>query len=348
MRHWIFGLLLFIANPFVARAEPFERAEVTKAINVVSLLPRNIKAVPGDVVSGDSALKTGDNSRAELEFPDLTITRVGSNALFRFLAGGREMTLDGGTMLFSSPEGAGGGKVQAGAITAAVTGTDFLISRILGRIKVICLSGKVLVYFTANPKLRVVLKPGQMVDIPAGATKMPPIVTINLGALISTSVLINMGPLRSQPTLERNASNQQTSLLARFFPGVNDLLTQTGNQAAQMMTTQAGQTARLAGGGPPPPPPPAPPLLLRQLLLLRQRPLPRPHPPLHQPLLPRQRRLPHPRQPPLLRQRQPPRQRPAPAPAPAPEPPAPPPGKAGVPQRTRLYSCRAAESIRPR
>ena len=33
-------------------------------------------------------------------------------------------------MLFSSPKGSGGGKVQAGAITAAVTGTDFLISRI--------------------------------------------------------------------------------------------------------------------------------------------------------------------------------------------------------------------------
>ena len=132
MRRWIFGLLLCIANPLVVRAEPFERAEVTKAINIVSLLPRNTKAVPGDVVSGDSALKTGGNSRAELEFPDLTITRVGSNALFRFLAGRREITLDGGTLLFSSPEGAGGGKVQAGAITAAVTGTDFLISRIHG------------------------------------------------------------------------------------------------------------------------------------------------------------------------------------------------------------------------
>ena len=95
-----------------------------------------------------------------------------------------------------------------------------------------------------------------MVDIPAGATKMPPIVTINLGALISTSVLINMGPLRSQATLERNASNQKSSLLARFFPGVNDLLTQTGTQPTQVMTTQAGQTARLAGSGPPAPPPP--------------------------------------------------------------------------------------------
>ena len=197
MRRWIFGLLLCIANPLVGRAEPFERAQVTKAINIVSLLPRNTKAAPGDVVSGDSALKTGGNSRAELEFPDFTITRVGSNALFRFLAGKREIILDSGTLLFSSPEGAGGGKVQVGAITAAVTGTDFLISRIPElrerrsggaaihpgwRIKVICLTGKVLVYFTANPKLRVVLKPGQMVDIPAGATKMPPIVTINLGA----------------------------------------------------------------------------------------------------------------------------------------------------------------------
>ena len=34
MRRWIFGLLLCIANPLVGRAEPFERAQVTKAINI--------------------------------------------------------------------------------------------------------------------------------------------------------------------------------------------------------------------------------------------------------------------------------------------------------------------------
>ena len=201
-----------------ARGAAFERAEVTKAINIVSLLPRNTKAVRGDVVSGDSALKTGESSRAELEFPDLTITRVGSNALFRFLAGSREITLDGGTMLFSSPKGAGGGKVQVGAITAAVTGTDFLISRIAGRIKVICLTGKVLVYFTANPKLRVVLKPGQMVDIPAGATKMPPIVTINLRTLsphLSSSIWERFATKRHRP--ERQQSKEFPS--GEIFPG---------------------------------------------------------------------------------------------------------------------------------
>jgi hypothetical protein len=128
MRCWIFGLLLCVALLVSAESfKPYERAGVTKTINDVSVLPRKTKAVLGDVISGDLALKTGGNSRAELEFPDFTITRVGSNALFRFLAGQRQIILDGDTMLFSSPKG-GGGKVEAGAITAAVTGTDFLIS----------------------------------------------------------------------------------------------------------------------------------------------------------------------------------------------------------------------------
>jgi ferric-dicitrate binding protein FerR (iron transport regulator) len=168
MKRWIV-LFLWVAHSAALQAEPFEKAEVTRTVNLVSLLleMKSRPATLGDVVSGKTALKTGSDSRAELRFPDLTITRVGSNALFRFLAGGREMTLDGGTMLFSSPKGAGGGKVQAGAITAAVTGTDFLISYIkelttksrLGRVKVICLNGRVEVYFTAKPRIRVVLRP---------------------------------------------------------------------------------------------------------------------------------------------------------------------------------------------
>ena len=232
MRHWILGLLLCIANPFVARAEPFERAEVTKAINVVALLPRNIKAVPGDVVSGDSALKTGDNSRAELEFPDLTITRVGSNALFRFLAGRREMTLDGGTMLFSSPEGAGGGKVQAGAITAAVTGTDFLISYIenpgKGQGNLPERQGPGLFYGKSQD--------ARCADARADG-RYPSRGHENAAHHDDQSrgPYLHVHPYQngtaSEPAdLERNASNQQASLLARFFPGVNDLLTQTGNQ----------------------------------------------------------------------------------------------------------------------
>ena len=248
MRHWIFVLFVFVGYVATLWAEPFEQAEVTKTINLVSLLPQDVRAEPGDLVKGDTALKTGGNSRAELQFPDLTITRVGSNALFRFIAGTREMVLDSGTMLFSSPKGAGGGKVRAGAVTAAVSGSDFLISN-AGRVKVICLSHKVLVYFTANPKIRAVLLPGQMLDIVPGAEKkMPPIATINLETLVATSKLGEaggFGPFPNQTILAYNVNKQ-----GRGFVPANDPVPANVNLAAQ-----AAQTARsttVANNNPPP------------------------------------------------------------------------------------------------
>jgi hypothetical protein len=96
MRHWIFVPFVFAGYVATLWAELFNQAEVTKTVNLVSLLPQDTRAVPGDVVKGNNALRTGGNSRAELQFPDLTITRVGSNAHFRFIAGTRDITLDGG------------------------------------------------------------------------------------------------------------------------------------------------------------------------------------------------------------------------------------------------------------
>ena len=257
MKRLVLILLLFAGHLSVLRAEPFEQAEVKKAINVVSLLPQDVRAAPGDIVKGDTALQTGGNSRAELQFPDLTITRVGSNALFRFIAGTREMILDSGTLLFSSPAGAGGGKVQAGAITAAVTGTDFMISNV-GTVKVICLSHKVTVYLTANPKIRAELLPGQMLEITPGTTgavrKMPPVTTINLGKLLATSKLTQTGgfrPLASQAILVQN-----TNLQAKAFSLAKADLTSeaaeearattqfASNSSSQSRQTAAAQTTR--------------------------------------------------------------------------------------------------------
>jgi FecR-like protein len=257
MKRLVLILLLFAGHLSVLRAEPFEQAEVKKAINVVSLLPQDVRAAPGDIVKGDTALQTGGNSRAELQFPDLTITRVGSNSLFRFIAGTREMILDGGTLLFSSPAGAGGGKVQAGAITAAVTGTDFMISNV-GTVKVICLSHKVTVYLTANPKIRAELLPGQMLEITPGTTgavrKMPPVTTINLGKLLATSLLKEAGgftPLPNQAILTQNASKQgkafslaNTGLTSESAEMVRSTTAVTDNPPSQPLQTAAATTAR--------------------------------------------------------------------------------------------------------
>ena len=173
-------------------------------------------------------MKTGDDSRAELKFPDQTITRIGSNALFRFRQGGRDMTLDGGTMLFSSPKGAGGGEVRA-----------------------VGLQGKVLVSFTANPKIRQLLRAGQIGRVRAGATGFDPAFSIDLKRLIGTSRLLESGgfdPLPDMALILRIAQSQQGKI--------------TGLPDSVVRDVQAAQTARTtiqAGHNPVPKPPMTPP-----------------------------------------------------------------------------------------
>ena len=267
----ILPLLLGVVLIAPLRAEPFQQAEVTRVVNVVSLLRDQQKsraAGVGDIVTGKTAVKTGADSRAELQFPDQTITRLGANAFFRFQAGGRSMDLEGGTMLFSSPKGAGGGQVQAGAVTAAVTGTDFLLSyQLNGEVKIIVLEGKVVVYLTQFPSVRRLLRTGQMVIVPKGATEIPTPHTIDLKRLLATSRLLEAGgfePLFSNSLLQQAAQNQQRRIVrAPFFQNRDQQAAQitrrtlTGPPQAPPKP-QAKPTPPPAPPPPPPPPPPKP------------------------------------------------------------------------------------------
>ena len=179
----IVGLIACAVFPASLLAEPFEEARVTETVNIVSLLQQLQKPQPaaiGDVIQGQTALKTGGESRAELNFPDLTMTRVGANSLFRFYAGGRDMALDGGTMLFYSPKGTGGGKVQAGAVTAAVTGSAIMVMNLAPTIKVVCLEHAAVV---SGPGFTRKIRAGQVIDQTGKVTN------ISLQALAKSSNL---------------------------------------------------------------------------------------------------------------------------------------------------------------
>ncbi len=271
-----FSVVLALAVAGTAYADPFEKAEVTRTVNKVTLIQGQKGSKPaevGDVVTGEKAVKTGDDSRAELQFPDKTITRLGSNALFRFRTDTRDMTLDGGTLLFSCPKKEGGGQVQAGAVTAAVTGTDFIISYIVGgEVRVVVLEGKVWVYLTKFPAIRRLVRSGQLVAVPAGADKIPEVMTIDLKHLIKTSRLLESGgfkPLFSEALINRIADSQQGHI--HKLPDGTPL----GQQTAQQ--------ARIAGGPPPPKPPKAavtPPPAPRPIVTPPPKPpKPRPTPP---------------------------------------------------------------------
>ena len=143
--------------------------------------------------------------------------------------------------------------MRAGSVTAAVTGSDFMISNV-GRVKVICLSHKVTVYFTANPKIRTELLPGEMLDIAAGSGKMPRATPINLGKLLATSLLTESGDFRSlpsQPILAQNATKQakafsleNTNLTIESAETVRSTSELANNSSAQSRQTAAAQNAR--------------------------------------------------------------------------------------------------------
>jgi hypothetical protein len=116
-----------------AQGIPYTSATVTRVENHVSLGSHGganeRPAVVHDVVQAQTYLFTQDESRAELQFPDRSIVRVGQNTVFSFDANSRTLSLEKGALLFYVPPGSGGGNIKTPSLTAAITGTVAKVSR---------------------------------------------------------------------------------------------------------------------------------------------------------------------------------------------------------------------------
>jgi len=108
-----------------ASADELKAAKVTQVIQDVRVLPSNASPRPAavnDDVRGGTAVQTGVQSRSELTFKDQTITRLGEKTTFSVGEGPRTIDLGSGQFLLCVPQKAGGAKVKARAVTAAITG----------------------------------------------------------------------------------------------------------------------------------------------------------------------------------------------------------------------------------
>ena len=125
------GLLLWTASA-VAWAAPLEKASVTEAVNTVSYqsdaTSAQKPAPPGTTIYPSNIVRTGVASRAELQFNDNTITRMGSNSVFSFDAKAQTMNLQQGTALFSKPKNADTFQISTPAATCSITGTTGFLS----------------------------------------------------------------------------------------------------------------------------------------------------------------------------------------------------------------------------
>jgi hypothetical protein len=116
----------------VASAADLSQAVVRQKVNVVTIASsQSAEARPastGSIVRDDNVVRTGTESRAELEFQDLTLARLGANSIFSFDAQGRTLTCNQGAVLFAKPSNSGRVEVRAGSISAAITGSTGFIS----------------------------------------------------------------------------------------------------------------------------------------------------------------------------------------------------------------------------
>jgi hypothetical protein len=239
---------VFVATRSTIAAE-LKEATVTAIVKEVNLLPTGATAraaVLNENVRDGTAVRTGSDSRTELTFTDLTLTRLGANTIFSFNEGTRNLDLGGGAMLLRVPKGAGGAKISTAAVTAAITGTTVIIeyhpakevepppqttnskrtglhfalfnldkkkktpATHGGYIKFITLEGVARVYLNNRLGESVLVPAGRMLILAPDATHMPDPVDVDLERLMKTSLLITeFPPLASQQLIGTEIAKQK-------------------------------------------------------------------------------------------------------------------------------------------
>ncbi len=206
--------LLFAAQAAGA-SDSQKEARVTRIVRDVELLPSKSPARPAVVnekVNEGTAVRTGDESRSELTFVDLTITRLGANSLFSFNRAGRSVDLSNGALLLRVPKDSGGAHMSTNAVTVGITGTTVILESRRGRNRLTVLEGGARLSLNKHSGESVYVRGGQMEDVPAGATKLGPPMDVNLDQIMKTNPLItDFPPLPSRDLISatQHAQNPQ-------------------------------------------------------------------------------------------------------------------------------------------
>lgn len=199
----------------IGHAANLNEATVTRVVRSVEVIPPGSSPKPaevGEVVRGDSDVRTGEESRAQLTFPDQTLARLGENTVFSFERGTRALDLESGAILLQVPKDAGGATIRSAPITAAITGTTVMMEYSPGKtgvVKLIVLEGTVRLSLTGRLGESVLVGPGQMISAAADARSLPDPVTVDVKRIMKTSKLIKAGNLEASGLIMETVETQQ-------------------------------------------------------------------------------------------------------------------------------------------
>ena len=243
----ILGLLLWLSPP--ANAAQLNSARVTRIIKDVKLLPSRAAAraaAVNDPVTAGTSVRTGVESRTELTFSDLTITRLGANTIFSFNGATRQVELGNGAMLVEIPPGAPEVNIHTAAVTAGVTGGTALFESNKGLpTKLLIMEGRGRFFPNGHPELEVIVHGGEMVMMLVNGQITRP-EKFNARLVLKTSKLITSFP--ALPNMELMLvviDQQQTGREDSSFHPAN-----TGNEVDKTdQAVSAGDTTTTSSGG---------------------------------------------------------------------------------------------------
>jgi hypothetical protein len=200
---------ILVAPTRLANAAALQEARVSQVIQDVRLLEAHAAphaAAVNDKVTHGSAVRTGVESRAELTFNDLTITRLGANTIFSFTAGARQAELTQGAILLQVPPNAPAVRANTTSVSVAVMGGTALLST-GPPAKFMVLEGTGTIYPLGHPEKAVTVRGGEMVIAEGGHVSKPDKFDVKL--VLATSPLIADFPSLANLPLILTVANQQ-------------------------------------------------------------------------------------------------------------------------------------------
>jgi len=252
----LFCFLTFVHLSVVANAAEFRAARVTQIINDVKLLPGQAPpraAVVNDNVGAGTAVRTGVDSRTELTFSDLTITRLGANTVFSFNEGARQVDLGSGAILVQVPRNEAEVKIRTAAVTAAITGGTALFESNKGLpTKLLMLEGIGRFYPTGHPEQAVIVHGGEMVMMTVDG-QITRSTKFNAALVYKTSKLISSFPKLANADLILAVIDEQQAELSSQNGPTSQPKDSTGLDTVSLATA-AMPTSTSSGGakfGPP-------------------------------------------------------------------------------------------------
>src|SRR5438270_1474214 len=229
-----------------ANAAELRAAHVTQIINDVKLLPGQAAARPAmvnDNVGAGTAVRTGVDSRTELTFSDLTISRLGANTVFSFNGEARQIDLGSGAVLVQVPRNGAEVKIRTAAVTAAITGgTALCESHKSMPAKLLMLEGIGRFYPNGHPEEAAIVHGGEMAMMTADGQITRP-TKFNAALVYKTSKLITSFPtLPNADLIMAVIEEQQTGITQQSSGTRPDDSIDRRDQAvtASMISTSGG------------------------------------------------------------------------------------------------------------